>query len=50
MIIQADKQLEENRPSPGPFRGGPTPGPHLEVFQLYNVGVSNALEDLNLCQ
>lgn len=48
--LKAERRLEESVSSPAPFRGGPIPGPHLEVFQLYDVAVSNALEDLNLCQ
>lgn len=47
--LEAERRLEE-WPFSAPFGGQPIPSPHLEVFQLYNVGVSNALEDLNLCQ
>lgn len=48
--LEAEGQLEDSVPSPAPLGGVPTPGPHLEVFQLHNVGVSNALKNLNLCQ
>lgn len=47
---EAERQREERAPPPAPFGGGPTSGPHLEVFQLYDMGVSDALKDLNLCQ
>lgn len=48
--LEAKRQLEGSVSSPVSFASGRTTGSHLEVFQLDDVRVSNALEDFNLCQ
>lgn len=47
--LGGEGQPEETVPSPAPWES-PAPGWHLEVFQLHDVGVPDALEDLYLRQ